>query len=218
MFATAFETFQRPLSLRGVGDRRSSELPARRLRRMHDRAAWARQGLAADRLFFAVLPDPDTAARIADLAGRLRDHHGLAGKVLKPEHFHVTLFHVGDGVGLPPDVVDVVSERSACLSMPAFRVAFDRVGSFRNGAFVLRGDDGTIGLEVLHQRLSDALDGRPRPARPFTPHLTLLRDNQHVAEHPITPIAWTVREVVLVHSLLGRTAHRHIARLPLASA
>ena len=102
--------------------------------------------------------------------------------------------------------------------MPSFRVAFDRAMSFRNGALVLSGDDSVIGLEVLQQRLSDVLDGRPRPARSFTPHLTLLRDSQRVAAHPIEPISWTVREVVLVHSLLGRTTHRHLARLPLAAA
>jgi 2'-5' RNA ligase len=37
-----------------------------------------------------------------------------------------------------------------------------------------------------------------------------------VPEQAIEPIEWTVREIVLVHSLLGRTTHRHVARLPLA--
>ena len=96
--------------------------------------------------------------------------------------------------------------------MPSFRVAFDRAESFKNGALVLRGADGVIGLDVLHQRLSDALDGQPQPARRFTPHLTLLRDRYRVSERPIEPIEWTVREIVLVHSLLGRTEHRHLAR------
>jgi 2'-5' RNA ligase len=96
--------------------------------------------------------------------------------------------------------------------MPSFRVCFDRAESFKNGALVLRGDDGTIGLEILRQRLSDALDGQPRTARAFTPHVTLLRDSHRVPEQRIEPIEWTVREIVLVHSLLGRTTHRHIAR------
>src|SRR5258708_35247683 len=144
---------------------------------------------------------------------------GLTGKPRHKESFHVTPFHVGDAVGDPPDeLIDVLAERASQVVMPPFRVAFDRVMSFRNGALVLSGDDSVIGLEVLQQRLSDALDGRPRPARPFTPHLTLLRDSQRVAAHPIEPIRWTVREVVLVHSLLGRTMHRQLARLPLATA
>ena len=33
---------------------------------------------------------------------------------------------------------------------------------------------------------------------------------------PVEPISWTVREVVLVHSSIGQTTHRHLMRLPLA--
>jgi len=192
-----------------------SLLSTQRLQRRHAQFARPRQR-PTDRLFLAALPDPDTAARIADLARRLRIGHGLTGQPLRPEHFHVTLHHVGDDVGPPsPAVIDTVLERLSGVAMPPFRVAFDRVGSFKNGAFVLRGDESLIGLEVLQQRLSDALDGRPGAARPFTPHVTLLRDGRRIEAHEIEPIAWTVTDVVLVHSLLGRTTHRHLARLPL---
>jgi RNA 2',3'-cyclic 3'-phosphodiesterase len=170
---------------------------------------------ATDRLFLAIVPPPDVAQQIADLARRLRVGHDLTGKPLDAEHFHVTLCHVGDGIGLPPEVVATTMERAAGVAMPSFKVAFDRVMSFNNGAFVLRGDDSVIGLEVLQQRLSDALDSRPGLARRYTPHLTLLRDSHIVPEHDIEPIEWTVKDVVFVHSLLGKTTHRHLARLPL---
>lgn len=169
-----------------------------------------------DRLFFAILPDPETAAHIAHVARHLRISHGLMGKPLETGHFHVTLCHIAGAGGPPPArLVDELGARAATLAMPPFRVGFDRAESFRNGALVLRGDDSLIGLEVLQQRLSDALDGRPRLARPFTPHVTLLRDKHRVPEQEIEPIEWTVREIVLVHSLPGRTTHRHVARLPL---
>ncbi|MFI5000654.1 MAG: 2'-5' RNA ligase family protein [Reyranellales bacterium] len=212
LFAAPLETF-RPIS--AAGRDRLSMLTARRAQKRHDQIGPARSQ-PTDRLFLAVLPDPETASRIADVAQRLRVGHGLTGKPLEPEHLHVTLCHIGDGVGLPSEVVASVAERAAGVVMPPFRIAFDRVMSFRNGAFVLSGDESVIGLEVLQQRLSDALDGRPQRARPFTPHLTLLRDGHRVPEHSIEPIGWTVCEVVLVHSLLGRTMHRHLARLPLA--
>lgn len=48
--------------------------------------------------------------------------------------------------------------------------------------------------------------------RNFTPHVTLLYDDRSVAPQAIEPIAWTVREFVLVHSLLGRTEHRILGR------
>ena len=105
-----------------------------------------------------------------------------------------------------------MKERVASVVMPSFRVGFDRAESFKNGALVLRGDDRVIGLEILQQRLSDALDGRPRKARPFTPHVTLLRDGYRVPEQRIEPIEWTVRELVLVHSLIGRTNASRISR------
>jgi len=202
--------------------RAPSILQSRRLQRLHDRMArpvraGRRQGraMATDRLFLAVVPPPDVAARIGELARRLKIGHDLTGRPLESPQFHVTLCHLGDGIGLPRERVALATERAAAVAMPAFKVAFDRVMSFRNGAFVLCGDDSVIGLEVLQQRLSDALDGSPRPARPFTPHVTLLRDSLIVPEHPIEPIGWEVRDMVLVHSLLGRTTHRLLARLPL---
>ena len=191
-----------------AGQARPPALMLRRLQRRHE----ALMGPPTDRLFLAVLPDEQTAGHIGEKARHLRISHGLTGKGVRPEHFHVTLCHVGDGMGLRDDVVDRVKERAASVVMPSFRVCFDRAESFKNGALVLRGDDGTIGLEILQQRLSDALDDAPRKARAFTPHVTLLRDSHRVPEQRIEPIEWTVREVVLVHSLLGRTTHRHIAR------
>ena len=197
--------------------RQPSVLPTRRLQRQHERLAHPpRHRVATDRLFLAIVPPADVAARIARLGRHLKIGHDLTGKLLEPEHFHVSLCHLGEGVGVPADAVAMATERAASIAMPSFKVAFDRVVSFKNGAFVLRGDDSVIGLEVLQQRLSDALDGSPQPARPFTPHVTLLRDRHLVPEHDIEPIEWEVRDIVLVHSLLGRTTHRHLARVPLA--
>jgi RNA 2',3'-cyclic 3'-phosphodiesterase len=186
--------FSAPLA----GKAKPPALMMRRLRRRHEALADRPTG----RLFLAVLPDPDTAERIAETARHLRISHGLTGKPLRPSQFHVTLCPVEDGLGLGPEGV----------AMPAFGVCFDRAESFRNGALVLRGD-GTIGLDVLQQRLSDALDGEPRKARPFTPHVTLLRDGHRVPEQRIEPIEWTVREVVLMQSQAGRSMP--VARWPL---
>jgi 2'-5' RNA ligase len=196
-----------------AGKSKPPALMVRRLRRQQQ----AFVGRPTDRLFLAVLPDADTANRIADTARHLRVSHGLTGKPLRPEHLHVTLCHIEDGVGLAPAMVDGVKACADGIVMPSFRVCFDRAESFRNGALVLRGDDGTIGLDILQQRLSDALDGEPRKARPFTPHVTLLRDGHRVPEQRIEPIEWMVREVVLVHSLLGRSTHRHLARWSLGN-
>ncbi len=217
LFATMVDTFRAPQGLSSLRSRGLSQLGVRRLRRHHAglaRATARRSG--TDRLFFAVRPDAETAGEIAERTKLWRAEHGLTGRPIKPEHLHVTLFHVGDAAGAPPaELIDALAERAAGVAMPAFRVEFDRVMSFRNGAFVLGGDDSVIGLEVLQQRLSDALDDSARPARRFVPHVTLLRDSRHIAEQAVERIGWTAREVVLVHSLLGQTTHRDLVRIPL---
>jgi 2'-5' RNA ligase len=216
-FAKTIGLFNSTSGLTAPVRRVPSQLFARRGRRLHATFGTVpAQRPATDRLFFAVLPDAETAGRIAERTARWRSDHGLRGKPLKPENFHVTLYHVADMPGAPClDQVDALAERASTLSMPAFRVEFDRVMSFNNGAFVLSGDESTIGLEVLQQRLSDALDPSPRPARRFVPHVTLLRDQRRIAKQPVERIGWTAREVVLMHSLLGQTTHRHVARVPL---
>ena len=191
-----------------AGRPRPPALMMRRLRRRHEALA----ARTTDRLFLAVVPDEATADRIARAARHLRTSHGLTGKPLRPEHFQVTLCRIESGLGLAPRLMESVQACVAGVAMPPFRVSFDRAGSFRNGALVLRGADGTIGLDILQQRLSDALDGAPRKARPFTPHVTLLRDGQCVPEQRIEPIEWTVGEVVLLHSLPGHAAPRRLAR------
>lgn len=200
MFATSF-----------AGQEKPPALMMRRFRRRQE----ALIGRPRGRLFLAVLPDAETSARIAQTARHLRMSHGLAGKPLPPESFHVALCRIDEALDLSLGRMETVNERVAQVVMPSFPVGFDRAASFRNGALVLRGKDGTIGLDILQQRLSDVLDGRPDKARHFTPHVTLLHDGYRVPEQRIAPIEWTVRELVLMHSAMGRATPRHLARWPL---
>lgn len=175
-----------------------------------------------DRLFFAIYPDPDAAARVAAVAARLAREHGLSGRPLAPERLHVTLHHLGDYAGLPSDVVTAASEAAAAAAKPSFDVAFDRAASFlgrpNNRPFVLRGGDGVAAVSAFQQALGAAMMtaglGR-RVEQRFTPHVTLLYDDLCIAEHAVETVRWTAREFVLVHSLLGRTRHIPLARWPL---
>ena len=76
-----------------------------------------------DRLFFAIFPDATAAARIAQLAQHLRDEHGLKGRPLATERFHITLHHLGDYVGLPQSVVAAAGDAAVAVAMPPFEVA-----------------------------------------------------------------------------------------------
>lgn len=175
--------------------------------------------VASARLSIIARPDRETATRMAALATRLRTGHGLSGRPLRPEQFHVRLFQAdefcGRATGLLPERIEAAKERAASVAMPSFRVTFDRAGSFANGACVLRGEDGTMGLEVLYQRLEDAFDGSPHPARAFTPHVTLLRDSRPIEDEFIEPIDWQVREMLLVQSMPGFGEPLELARFAL---
>lgn len=174
-----------------------------------------------DRLFFAVFPTPDVAADIAALAVRLRETHGLKGKPLQSERFHVTLHHLGDYPALPQDLVAVACDAAATVVAEPFEITFDCAVSFssapRNRPFVLRGGEGLAALIAFQQTLGEALKktvlGRwAKPA--YTPHVTLLYDDRSVPEHAVSPVRWTPKEFVLVRSLIGQTRHVPLARWP----
>ena len=174
-----------------------------------------------DRLFFAIYPNRDAAARIARLAQRQRSVQGLQGSPLATEHFHITLHHLGDYVGVPQTIVAAAGEAASAVAMPPFEVVFDRAASFdkpRNRPFVLRGGDGVAALMAFQEALGTAMKkaglGRLAESR-FTPHVTLLYDDRRVAEQAVETVGWTAHEFVLVHSLLGQTRHVPLARWPL---
>jgi RNA 2',3'-cyclic 3'-phosphodiesterase len=171
-----------------------------------------------DRLFLAIFPDPHAATSIGRLAQHLCDDHRLRGKPLAADRLHVTLHHLGDYVGLRQDVVDLAVSAATGIESPSFDVVFDRVMSFKrrhNAPLVLCGGDGVAALESFQRDLSNAIRKvglATKAEQRFKPHVTLLYDDQAVAEHAVEPIGWAAHEFVLVHSLLGQTRHIPLAR------
>jgi 2'-5' RNA ligase len=174
-----------------------------------------------DRIFFAALPDEETAVRIHALAETLKHANTFAGALILPEHLHVTLFHLGDWASLPEEIVRLAKEAAALVEVPAFDVTFQRSESFRNSTgvypFVLTGEETQ--WRTLHTALGAALKrcglgGATQGA--FKPHITLTRDKLRATPNPIAPIRWMVKDFVLIHSLLGKTTHIHSGRWPLA--
>jgi len=168
--------------------------------------------IPTERLFFAVMPDAATAARIAELAEGLREEHGLDGHPLARERLHVTLHHLGDYAGLPPSLLARVQQAAGRVRMPEFEVCFDQVGSFagnRHNPFVLRSDYGADLLHGLHAELARCLQGvGSKPDLRFTPHLTLLYDKRRLPVQPVQPLRWQVREFVLIRSYLGQIRYQ----------
>lgn len=189
--------------------------------------AFAPTKAQSDHLFFAVLPEPAAARRIVALAEKLRRQHALRGRALRPERLHISLCSLGsvDRSREPPrGVISGAGRAASGIGVPAFDVTFDSVCSFGRGQgerpLVLYGDAGLASLHALLQALDERLrdEGFAAGARSkFTPHITLLYDEGVVAPQAVDPIAWTVREFVLIRSLVGRSEYRFLGRWPLRS-
>jgi len=168
-----------------------------------------------DRLFFAVLPDAGARQAMAALVTRLRAEYDLQSRAVLADRLHATLRVLGDYSGLPPDVLASAARaaRETAREVAPFKASFDRVLTFmtrsrRSGRrpLVLTGGDGVAGLHALYGALSRALLKAGLPGNPpgFTPHLTLMYDQCVVPEHGVAPVSWTVPELVLLHSRIGR--------------
>jgi 2'-5' RNA ligase len=175
-----------------------------------------------DGLFFAALPTPQAAAQIERRAEDFRVEFGLQGRPVATDQFHITLYYLGAHAGVPQGIVAKASETAASLRSPPFEVIFDSVMSFSGKSssrpLVLCSSKSLAALAAFQQSLSAAIRkaGLHQWVQPsFVPHVTLLYDGRRVPKQAVEPVSWTVREFVLVHSLLGRGQHRPLSRWPL---
>lgn len=176
-----------------------------------------------DRLFFALRPSRAACEQVVQTSQALREAHGLRSKPIAAERLHITLHHLGDHAGVPEDLVEAASRAAASLRVAPFEVVFDRVTSFRlrrdKAPYVLRSAAAHEAALLDFQRqlgLAMAREGLGRWVETrFTPHVTLTYAPRELPEEAVAPIAWTVQEFVLIHSLLGRTEHRVLGTWPL---
>lgn len=175
-----------------------------------------------DRFFFAALPE----GQARDRAWSLADAEQL--RVGRPDYrtprscLHVSLAMVA--VGLPVSAAGLRRAGGAAgrVTMPRFRVSLNRVESFRGAPRprVLTGEDGVIGLDLLHAELCAALSASGfavRRVANFNPHMTLMRDRRDTPLRHVAPVAWEVSEFVLVHSHHGQGRYTLLGRWPLAA-
>ncbi|WP_164707930.1 2'-5' RNA ligase family protein [Paraburkholderia phosphatilytica] len=170
-----------------------------------------------DRLLLMLMPPPEVAERVDALTARLRTQLGLKPRRSR-ERLHVTLCPLGDYDGLPAPVVAAAGQAATEVAAAPFDVTFDRMTSFRGGQahpLVLLAGAGNDAIVALRRRLAESLRaaGVPFPSRSaITPHMTLLRSPRSLPETPVEPVSWTVRDVVLVHSLLGQSKYVELGR------
>lgn len=174
------------------------------------------------RLYFAIQPPGEVADQALRVLQSLRPAERFAAKPPPPARLHVSLNYVG-GFGRPPTgIVGKAREVGEAVALRPFDVAFNRIGTWRTGdppwPLVLWGDEGVIGVQALYKALHRAMVGpgmAPRREPALEPHMTLLRDQAVMPEAFVDPIAWTVREFVLLQSVQGEGRLDVLARFPL---
>ncbi len=179
----------------------------------------------ANRLFFALLPDAAGAERAWALARHGCEEQGLKLRANARERFHITLFHVGDYVSLPEQVLERARQAARQVAMLPFDVRLDSLGCFKGGprrvpvVLMSRAPQGLLDFQArLQRQLHKAGLVEPGPLRPFRPHLTLFYGQRPVEEQVVDPLCWTAREFVLINSLIGQGRYIVLDRWPLLAA
>lgn len=179
---------------------------------------WEQAGKHLHRLFFAILVGSAIAGRLARKAIALNREFGLQGWLVPENHIHISLVGLGDHEEYPQELVETACHIGSMIVAKPFEVSFDRLSAFGGGALVLRGNDGNPSLQKFWRDLTAVISDSPlKPflTRSMEPHVTLLRDEvgvPRVRERSIDPVGWTVRDFVLIHSLIGKSAYKQPGR------
>ena len=172
------------------------------------------------RLFFAIRPDADAQQRMASLGSQLCDEHGLKPRPVAMERLHVTLHWLRDHPELPADLVERALAAGASVDAAPFDVVCDRAGCMDSGGglIVLTTSRGSGSLQRFQRAVAGAMTdaGIGRYVRSsFKPHVSLIYGDRQIERREITPIRWTVDELVLIHSVVGEARHIVLGRWPL---
>lgn len=164
--------------------------------------------IPTQRLYFAVVPEPEVCERIGELAEALRSEHGLQAVLTGEEVPLIIVQHVGDFPGVDARTLKRICLAAAKVQRPAFEVCFDFVGSLPGDGrypFALQcgaGADLLVDLQADLLKMMQPVLGRVRPGQ--APHIPLLVDSRQVAEQPVQSMRWLVREFVLLRQFLGQ--------------
>lgn len=151
-------------------------------------------------LYIMAKPPPEVAAQVASLS-RNDQRRG-------PELLHVTLLSLFDLAVAPGDWLTVAITALDAFEGSPFPLSFDRIEERR--AVTLRTRDPLPEARALQAGLLRFLLERRVPLMLGTtpiPHLTINYRGDGQGARKITPIGWTVTEILLVESVLGQTRH-----------
>jgi RNA 2',3'-cyclic 3'-phosphodiesterase len=177
----------------------------------------AGQGAAVPtaRVFFALWPDAEVRQSLMQVA--LKIHRQVDGKLTRDESLHMTLLFLGD---IPVERLGTLADLAATVAFEPFTLLIDKAGCWKHNRIAWVAPS-TVPPKL--ERLVKGLERRAAAeafafdARPFAPHVTLVR-KARCAVLDVEPlrIQWDVRELVLVRSELDSNGSRYrpIGRWP----
>lgn len=133
----------------------------------------------------------------------------------------MSLNFVGTFRGPPTrSVMEKAASLAAKVALRPFAVTLNHVESWKANPhpLVLLGEDGVIGVQILHAAIHKALvtgTMAPRREPEIWPHVSLLWDKAQPPREFVDPISWTAREFVLLDSPHGEGRHEVLGRWPL---
>ncbi len=168
-------------------------------------------------LFFALCPDAPAAQQIAERGAALDRGYRIGGQPVPPHRLHISLHSLGGYDEIPDAVLLAARQAADAVRAQAFDVVFDRAMTFSgSNPYVVCGGEGMAPVKALWlalgMELAKVLDFKKTS---FTPHMTLSYQGRRMAEHPIEPLRWTARELVLIDSHVGKHLHDPLGRWPL---
>ena len=137
------------------------------------------------RLFLALRLPHDAVAALADW--QTRELEG-AGRIVPPEHLHVTLAFLGSRPASElPAIAEVLGEAAAAAR--PFELESERYRETRSVGMLVFSDESGEACRLagrLHDRLEELGVYRPE-RRPWLPHVTVVRYRERPHRHPRLP-------------------------------
>ena len=167
-------------------------------------------------MFFALWPSAVAAAELDKASRGL--HEICGGRLTRAETIHLTLAFLGE---VEHDRVDDLLELAGQVRARAFSLNLTRFGWWPHNRIVWAAPvevpaELALLVDDLRQRMGCA--GVRFDAKPFVPHITLLRKaNCKKNPLPSGEVEWRVEDFVLVRSTLGESgaAYEVVGRWPL---
>lgn len=165
------------------------------------------------RLFFALWPDHSTQQKIflsfkhsslfQKTENPARHISGQRlGKIYKPENLHMTLHFLGN---VSANDMQCVNQLASKITARAFSLELNRYGCFAEARIFWMGAyELPDALFYLHKELAKEIArcSLQVDARPYAPHITLMRNAPPVASTDNTEsIFWKIEQFALVESL-----------------